>query len=64
MGKKYYDDINLFKKNYSEFMQDGMVSIKQDIVNINIWDQGIDRTWIDKMAMFKNMRWAPSLGIL
>ena len=61
VGDKYYQDIEKFKQNYADFSKKELPAIKQELVSINAWGQGIDRTWIDKMSMFKGMWWAPTL---
>jgi hypothetical protein len=61
IGKAYYEDIEKFKQNYADFMKKEMPAIKQNLVSINARDQGIDRTLIDKMAAYQNMRFMPGL---
>ncbi|MEI6426531.1 MAG: hypothetical protein WCO66_04230 [Candidatus Absconditabacteria bacterium] len=64
VGDKYYQDIAKFKQNYADFSKKELPAIKQELVSINAWGQGLDHTWIDKMSMFKGMWFAPTLGIL
>ena len=54
VGKKYYKDIEKFKQNQADFLAKWIAASKQELTSIDSWDQGLSRTWIDKMSAFDN----------
>ena len=55
VGNKYYDDIEKFKQNYNDFMRKSLPAIKQELVGIQGWGQGLDQTFIDKMSYINKL---------
>lgn len=49
LGNKYYEDIDKFKQNYTDFTRKSLPAIKQELVSINGRGQWIDHTFLDKM---------------
>lgn len=52
VGKKYYQDIEKFKQNQSDFLVKGIASTKQELTSLDSWDQGLSRTWIDAINLW------------
>jgi len=61
---KYYEDIEKFKQNYDDFSKKELPAIKQELVSINAWWQGLEHTRIDKMGKLPwlvSALWGPVL---
>ena len=60
---KYFKDIEKFKQNQADFLSKWIITTKQELVSVDSWNQGLSRTWIDKMNLFnsktKKEIWSP-----
>ena len=61
IGSSYYKDIEKFKQNYADFVKMELPEVKQRLVTVNAWGQGIDRSFIEKFAGFKDLWFVPML---
>lgn len=50
VGKKYFEDIEKFKQNKADFLAKGIAATKQELTSLDSRDQGLSRTWIDKLS--------------
>lgn len=61
--KKYYEDIEKFKQNQSDFLSKWIAATKQELTSIDSWDQWLSRTWMDAINLFgsetKKQIWSP-----
>lgn len=51
VGKTYFEDINKFKQNQSDFLAKGIAATKQELTSVDSWDQGLSRSWIDAINL-------------
>lgn len=51
VGKQYFEDIEKFKQNQTDFLAKGIAATKQELVSVDSRDQGLSRSWIDQLAV-------------